>query len=239
MLVLFDIDGTLLTGDGIGMRALTAAAQDLFGTGFTSDGISYAGRLDPLIIEELLGANGVPPTAQNRDQLTQAYYHSLTSALASNTITPLPGAAELVNHLAAVPAVTVGLLTGNLPESGRRKLIAAGFDLAQFRVCVWGDDSPHSPPHRNHLPAIAMQRFAQLHSREIDPSSIIVIGDTPGDIECAHQVGGRCLGVSTGRFGTRQLRDAGADLVVETLQSTADLANWILSPTPAQATMER
>ncbi len=237
--MLLDIDGTLLRGDGVGMRALTRAGGDLFGDGFSGEGVSYAGRLDPLIVGDLLDTNGVAQTAENRKALREAYAAGLGESLGETGMAALPGALELAQALRDTDGVTVGLLTGNFPETGEMKLRSAGFAMGWFEVRVWGDASEKETPHRNDLPAIARAAYAGLRGREIGGSDVVVIGDTPGDVECARFGGHRSVGVTTGRFGADALEAAGADLVVDGLVDTAGLTGWVMGRTGALGGMER
>jgi phosphoglycolate phosphatase-like HAD superfamily hydrolase len=62
-----------------------------------------------------------------------------------------------------------------------------------------------------------MQRYQQLYDQTLDGRDVLVIGDTPRDIQCAHAHGCRCLAVATGPFSTDELRDAGADFLLDDL----------------------
>ena len=228
VLVLFDIDGTLLTGDGAGFRAMEEAGTALFGDGFSSDGVTYAGRLDPLIVSDLFELNGLGATPDRVDGFRRAYADALRRQLAVTPVRRLPGALELVEALAATDAA-VGVLTGNYEETGVMKLGSAGFDLTVFDVMVWGDDSPHDPPHRDHLPEVALRRFGGASRGGMRELPVVIIGDTPGDAGCAQAGGHACLGVTTGRFDEAALREAGASRVVPGLAETAELAAWVLS----------
>lgn len=225
MLILFDIDMTLLKTSGAGRRAMQRAGSAMYDKPFTIEGLDFSGRLDPLILAELLALNGIDPTPQSVSDMKRAYIEAFT-ADAENTIDALPGATALVRTVAAEPGVTPGVLTGNFAETGTHKLRAAGFDPAEFRVCVWGDESPHDPPRRDHLPSIAFDRYRALHGG--DPSETVILGDTPHDVQCALANGCRVLGVATGRSDAEELEQAGAHRVVESLAATRDVAAWIL-----------
>ncbi|MEM1329523.1 MAG: HAD hydrolase-like protein [Planctomycetota bacterium] len=226
MLILFDIDQTLLSVRGAGMRALGTAGSFLFGGRFETGTVDYAGRLDPLIVADLLRANGLEPTADRVRSLRAAYAEAFAQELdrLSREPTPLalPGATELVAALQREPGRTLGVLTGNYEETGTAKLLAAGFDMSSFSILVWGDQSPHEPPHRDHLPGVAMERWD-----ESDPSRAVIIGDTPHDVRCARTNGMRCIAVTTGHSDAASLHDAGADLVLESLEDTEGVIAWM------------
>lgn len=228
MLVLLDIDGTLLTGDGVGMRALAAGGRDAFGRELRAEGVTYSGRLDPLIVTDLLRLNGIEESEANRAALRGAYTARLELDLQERPVRALGGAMGFVEALIAAEGVTVGLLTGNFRETGEMKLRSAGFSLEAFAVRVWGDESPEDPPHRDHLPAVAVERYAALRGESIGGERVVVVGDTPGDVGCARAGGHRSIAVTTGRFDAGALAESGADLVVDGLGASDELAAWIV-----------
>lgn len=209
------------------MRALAAAAQDALGRSLDAEGVAYAGRLDPLIVSDLFRVNGVEDTVENRAALRSAYVERLKSELESRPVTALEGTHAYINALRSAGA-TVGVLTGNFPESGELKLRSAGFSMDSFEVRVWGDESASDPPHRNDLPIVARERYEELRNERIDGGRVVVVGDTPGDVECARVNGHRCLAVTTGRFDEPALLRAGADLVSAGLGDTSELVAWTL-----------
>ncbi|MBX3357191.1 MAG: haloacid dehalogenase-like hydrolase [Phycisphaeraceae bacterium] len=234
MLILFDIDATLISTSGAGIRAMEDAARSVFHPDFAADGIDYAGRLDPLIIGDFFNVAKQSRSAVAVAEFRAAYGRNLATRLVEPGVIarPLPGVPELLRALQASSEVTLGLLTGNFPETGTLKLKHCGIDPEGFRIRVWGDESPHDPPSREHLPAVALERYHAIHARRVDPSQVTVIGDTPHDVRCARVNGCRSLAVATGRFGTAELRSVGADLVVEDLSSTQRILEWLLSVSP-------
>ncbi|MEM9374246.1 MAG: haloacid dehalogenase-like hydrolase, partial [Planctomycetota bacterium] len=225
MLILFDIDLTLVDTRGSGMRCLEDAGRALFGPGFSAEGIEYGGRLDPLIIHDLLINAGVDPSTQHAAALRAGYTEQMQAAYESGRAgsEALPGALELVASLAGRDGVTLGLLTGNFEATGTLKLRAAGFEMDPFEVRVWGDHSPHDPPHRSHLPPVGIERFAAMKGRDPDPQQVVVIGDTVHDVSCALDNGCRSLAVATGHHTADQLAGAGAHRVVGDLARTGDI----------------
>lgn len=220
MLILFDIDATLIRTEGAGIKAMVDAGSELFGPGFTAEGVAFAGRLDPLILADLLMTNRQTPNPGNIQSMRRAYRKHLEVRLKSGVGRALPGVAPLLDRLQSEAAATLGLLTGNFAETGSAKLAACGIQVSRFAIQVWGDDSPHDPPAREHLPAVGMQRYRQLHRRDIAPQCVVIIGDTPHDISCAKAHGCRSLGVGTGQFRAEQLLASGADHAVDDLSNT-------------------
>ncbi len=234
--MLFDIDATLIKTGGAGMLALADAGRLLFGPGFSVEGVAFAGRLDPLIIGDLLVRNGIEPTPEHRAAMRQGYREALEARFAAESGSwTLPGVHELLGALAGLAdrgsggdgaRPTLGLLTGNFPETGTLKLKLAGIDPQRFDVCVWGDDSPHDPPAREHLPGVAMERASAAWGRPARGEEVVVIGDTPHDISCARAHGCRVLAVATGQFSAPDL--AHADRTVEDLSETEEVLRWLM-----------
>ncbi len=226
-LYLFDIDATLLVTAGAGIRAMELAGRDLFRSDFSVDGIDFAGRLDPLLLDEMLLRNSVAEAGAH-DRLRHRYAERLPAVLAaSDQARALPGVHDLLSALTGVTGAVVGLLTGNFRETGHIKLRHCGIDPTQFSPAVWGDESPHRPPSRDHLPAVAMTRHASQNGGAIHPSRVVIIGDTPHDARCAKTNGCRCLGVATGKYGRDDLMGAGADAVVADLSDTGRIVRLL------------
>jgi phosphoglycolate phosphatase-like HAD superfamily hydrolase len=228
MLVLFDIDATLITTKGAGIRAMVDAGQRLHGPGFGAGGVEFAGRLDPLILADLLRANGVDPAPAAIAAMRRGYAAALAARLGDGEVSrPLPGVPALIARLASMPGrVTTGLLTGNFAETGSMKLQAAGLDPEGFVIRVWGDDSPHDPPARDHLPGVALERVGAVWGRPALGGEAVVIGDTPHDIACARAHGCRVLAVATGKFGRDEL--AHADETVDDLGDVERIVRWLM-----------
>lgn len=234
MVLFFDIDGTLLSTTGCGVAAMQQAARRRFGDHFSFDGIPVAGRLDPLIIADALARNGIADTPDHHAALRAEYGGLLAAMLErSDEAAALPGVHDLLAALAA-PArqgrVTLALLTGNFEEAGLLKLRRCGIDPGLFSFGVYGDHAPTSPPAREDLVPVGMDR-ARRHGRPaLGPGEFIVIGDTPHDVRCAVVHGGRSLAVATGRSTVEELHQAGADLAVPDLRETQRLVDWMLGP---------
>ena len=225
MLILFDIDGTLLLTQRAGTRSMCAAAREMFGDAFTFDGVDIAGRIDPLIWADVARANGIDEPEAHHDRFRATYVEHLARWLAAdNTVLLLPGVVELLEALRGVEAVTLGLLTGNYPETGLLKIEAAGLDAAIFPVTAWGCDGRS----RRDLPAVAMARHRDLTGVEVRPEGVVIIGDTPHDVDCARAHGCRALAVATGPYSRETLRDAGPDLLVDDLSGTGAIVDWIM-----------
>lgn len=235
MLILFDIDMTLLETDHIGITLLENAGRELFHERFTAEGINFGGCLDPVIIAQMLINNRVDNTPDNITALRRHYHAGLHRTASERPIArALEGAHELVNATRTHDAIdAIGVLTGNYPETGSIKLSSAGFDTAHFEINAWGDASPHAQPLRSHLPPVAIENFRTMKLRDIDAEQVVIIGDTVHDVTCALDNDCRVLAVATGHATRKELEDAGAHLVVDDLSRTQELLDWIMT-TPAR-----
>lgn len=222
-LVLFDIDGTILSSEGAAPRAFRAALEAVFGTSGPARGYSFAGRTDPQIARDLLTLAGIP--GEEIDEGLPAVWEGYTRRLASELTTVrtsvFPGVRALLDRLHASPDVAVlGLLTGNLLEGARLKLESAAIDVSRFRVGAYGSD--HAD--RSALPAIAIERAEEVVGHRFAGKSVVIVGDTPFDIACGEHLGVRTVAVATGTFSAGDLRACGPDHLFDDL-SDAD-AVW-------------
>lgn len=236
MLILFDIDATLLVTGGVGIHAMEEAGVSLFGPGCTAEGVAVAGRLDPLIMRDMLAKVGKTASRENLAAFRAAYearmrHHFAQTGPGRVRARALPGVHELLDAVDGLHDVTMGLLTGNFASTGSLKLRSVDIDPEWFPVCAWGDDSPHAfpdgEPKRADLPPVATRRYRERHDRE--PSRVLIIGDTPHDVECAKAHGHACLGVGTGQYTAGALRESGADHAVDDLSDTRSVIAWIES----------
>lgn len=224
MLILFDIDGTMLRTERAGVASMLAAGQELFGAHFSFEGIEVAGRLDALIWADLCARNAVEPSEGNHVRFRTRYGQHLAERLTKDpTARALPGVQPLLTELGRRDGFTLGLLTGNYPETGRLKIAAAGIDPDQFTIAAWGIDGAS----RRELPPVAMRRHREQLGRDIAAERVLIIGDTPHDVDCARHNGCKVIGVATGAFSVETLAEAGADLALSDLSDTARVVQWI------------
>ncbi len=236
MLILFDIDGTLLRTQRMGVLAVGDAGRELFGAEFREDLVDYAGGLDPVLFRKVLTAHDLPCETAHIDQLRAAYGRHLQRRLATPGKThALPGVAELIDALRPHQHITLGLLTGNFPETGAAKIAAAGLNIEHFHVRVWGCDSPHEAALREHLPPVAVERYRDLRGADLDFAHITIIGDTIHDVRCAKAHGCRALAVATGGHDRALLEASGADLVADDLSDTEVILEWLINAAPVGA----
>ena len=225
LLVLFDIDGTLLHAKGAGVGGFVKAGQRVFGADFSLDGIPVGGQLDPLILHRALERIGMDPHEVNLQAFRNHYRECLAGLFDSGerTSDALPGVHDLLNALGDCSQVDIGLLTGNLAETAELKLSAAGISMDHFLVAAWGDEGET----RSHLPPVALERWMNHHGIEREFEHSIIIGDTIHDVHCGKANGCRVLAVCTGGVDRSDLEQAGADLVVDDLSNVTMLVDWI------------
>lgn len=224
-LVLFDIDGTILRSDGAGRRAMVAALREVFG-GPGPDDHRYDGKTDPQIVREVMRIEGHHDAHidERMDALMTLYLARLDRELEYADTFVYPGVRELLDALEARDDTILGLLTGNLREGAYAKLRAAGIDPARFRVGAFGSDHEHRPE----LPALAQRRARTELGIDLEGSHLVVIGDTPADIECGRTLGVRAIGVATGSYSVDELQKYEPHAVFETLEDTDRVVSAIV-----------
>jgi phosphoglycolate phosphatase-like HAD superfamily hydrolase len=217
-LILFDIDGTLLLSGRAGMRAMTRAFQQTFGIGDVFAGESFGGRTDSYLVAKALTRAGLPDTEEYHHRFRDAYLPLLAEEIqqpGTGHKGLMPGARELLEALHDYEHLHLALLTGNYREAAEIKL--QHFELWDF--FEWGAFSDDHAD-RNQLVPIARAR-AETYDIPVEAiERVIVIGDTPHDVECARVAGATCIAVATGGYTVEQLREAGANEVLADLSDT-------------------
>lgn len=220
-LLLFDIDGTLLTTAGAGMRAMNRAGQAIFGERFTFQGINAAGHLDTLMFHEAAKNFGLASPQDHQQRFRERYLTELQQELQAcrDRVSAIPGVRATLERLHQRSRqqgdLRLGLVSGNYTQAVPIKLRAAGIDPAMFQVSGFADDGPD----RSALVAVAIQRAN--HQKAQAPA--IIIGDTPRDVACAKANGCLAVGVATGPYSQDELRACGADRVLADLSDPSPL----------------
>lgn len=224
-LLLFDIDGTLLDTAGAGASALLDAAEAVLEVSREAlPPLDLAGSTDSVVVRKLFADAGRPADASQMERFITTYLACLQSRLyaASFTGRLLPGVEQLLAMLPADPRFVVGLLTGNVRAGALLKLERFGIQKP-FIDGGFGDDAGL----RHEIGAVAVQRLASMTGLTFDPTTTIVIGDTPKDIACAQALGARCLAVATGKFSVQDLEPLGAAMVLPDLADTAAVLRFL------------
>lgn len=217
-LVLFDIDGTLVLTGGAGLRAMNRAISELFGHANGLDGIPVAGRTDWAILADAVQRVGRALDGDLLWTLQQHYVSYLEEEIhhaGHGRKGVLPGVREILDHLESRGEVGLGLLTGNFEAGARVKL--GYFDLWRyFRFGAFGGDAAD----RNALVPFAIERALACGLPRTPDGDVLVVGDTPHDVKCAHAAGAVAVGVATGPSSLEELRAAGAEHVFADLSET-------------------
>jgi phosphoglycolate phosphatase-like HAD superfamily hydrolase len=211
-LVLWDIDLTLIDARGLGHEWYRTAFRAVSGLELVHTP-TFPGRTERAITLELLAAHGLEAT----DELVARMHAELIDvATRERDLLPsrgraLPGALAALEGLAAREDVVQSLVTGNLVEIARFKLAAFGLDEhLDFEIGGYGSVSEHRPE----LVLEAVRLATAKHNREF---RVVVIGDTPHDVDAALRHGAVAIGVATGRSSAAELRAAGAHFVLDDL----------------------
>jgi phosphoglycolate phosphatase-like HAD superfamily hydrolase len=220
-LILFDIDGTILSTNGAATRGFHRALLEVYGTAGPIATHPFDGKTDPQIARELLSAAGLDDATieEGFERLWRAYLREFAVELAhpEHQTTLLPGVSAVLDALEPHRATSVlGLLTGNVHRGAVLKLGSVGL-ADRFTMGAYGSDHER----RDHLPAIAVERARELTGRGFAGKEIVIIGDTPYDITCGQSLGVRAIGVATGSYSAEELWAAGADVVLPDLSDTA------------------
>ena len=212
-LLLFDIDGTILKTH-IGRQTIDQTLSRLCGHPISSEQVSFSGKTDPQIIQEILLRNGLsaPEAAALVPEVLDGYVEAARRAIATHHIEVLPGVRDLIDHLAAQDTVQLALLTGNLEETAYLKLEAVGL-AAYFPFGAFGSD--HAD--RAELPPIAVQRAYTHTGRSYTGKDVVIIGDSENDVRCGRGLGVFAVAVATGHVSRAALAAQHPDLLLDDL----------------------
>ena len=216
-LLLWDIDGTLLSTGYQGRDLMHSVGRRLFGTSFSLDGKQLGGQVDLALFHHAMNAGGYEPTDTHWRSFREAFVEALRAALheTRDALRVMPGVVELINVFDQRDDVVNGMVTGNFREAALAKLEAARIDHAIFRPTAFGCES-HD---RNELVRLAIQRGGHGFKGH----DVIVIGDTARDVACAKANGAFAFAVATGHQSREQLLEAGADVAVEHLGDSSSI----------------
>lgn len=210
-LILFDIDGTLCLTGRAGWRAMNRACQDVLDAEDPMAAVEFAGRTDWSILRDVMAKYGRTLDAAMLADLRDRYVRYLEAEIeqpGTGVKDVMPGIRPLLDALQRRDDVALALLTGNFVEGARIKL--EYFDLWKYFPCgAFGGDAAS----RNDLVPVALTRARACGIVNGQPSQVLVVGDTPNDIECALVVGATPVAVATGGYSVDDLRAAGAEIV--------------------------
>jgi phosphoglycolate phosphatase-like HAD superfamily hydrolase len=221
-LVLFDIDETLIDSGRAGTRSLNIAFEELFSIEDAFKDIRMAGMTDIQIMKEALRIHGFSNDNGEVDALKRKYLENLSQEINNPWREMKPGVQEVLDSLAST-STPLGLLTGNLEAGARIKLTPFGLGK-YFTEGAFGSDHED----RNRLLPIAIEKFSRIGINAV-PEKSVVIGDTPRDVTCAKIHGAHAIGVATGPYSVDDLKEAGADLVLEDMSDKEACLEYINS----------
>lgn len=212
--ILFDIDGTLLVTGGAGADSWRKAFEELYDIPADIGQFTDAGMTDPEVgrktFEAVLHRK---PERKEFTRLLERRLHYLHQTVAdSSEYHVLAGVEELLPRLIEEGHL-LGLVTGNVEAAAHVKLHRAALNRF-FSFGGYGSDSTD----RGELTRVALKRASLVYGEDLAPEQAITVGDTPHDVEGAHAAGLACLGVGSHHFTAQQLRDAGADYAVSSLE---------------------
>lgn len=247
LLVLWDIDFTLIDAGGVGTRLYRMVFRDMFGTELPS-AADMAGRTDRAIVLDTLARAGIPDPRQHLDQFLArlAALAPTGRELAERHSRALPGAAAALDALAAFapgPRSTSGdgagdqtvsvvqsVLTGNVRPMAEMKLGALGLaGHLDLEAGAYGE----SHEIRAELVHLARDNAARRYGTDFSGTATVLVGDTPLDVAAALETGARAVAVATGGTTAARLAESGAHAVLPDLTDTpAVLAAILTTPYP-------
>jgi phosphoglycolate phosphatase-like HAD superfamily hydrolase len=225
-LILFDIDGTLLLSGRAGLRAMTRAFASTFGITDAFAGQHFGGRTDSFLVSKALQEAGLPDTPEQHERFKANYIPLLAEEIehpGTGHKGLMPGARELLEALHQYHDLHLALLTGNYRDAAEIKL--THFEIWDY--FEWGAFSDDAAD-RNLLVPIACQRAETYDIPAEAIQRVIVIGDTPHDIDCARAAGAKSIAVATGGYTVDQLRAFGADAVLPDLSETQTVIDLLV-----------
>jgi len=212
-LILFDIDGTLVHTGGVGRQAFAQTLAAEFDAKDGVDRVSFAGRTDMSLVRELFGIYHIATTRENFKRFFESYVVWLEHLMNKNGGNPCQGVKEFIQELQALPnPPLLGLLTGNIYLGAQIKLRHHGL-WDTFKTGAFADDHED----RNHIAVAAFERARRALDPNLKPEEIIVVGDTPFDIQCGKFIGAKVLAVATGGATLEELKPHSPDWLVENL----------------------
>ncbi len=228
--VLFDIDGTLLTTGGAARDVLARALSEASGRPIDPSGYSFSGKTDPQIARDNLAHHGVEGEALRTGipeaiRLYVRYFEAERQRMRNARL--LPGARALLERLVGRRDARTALLTGNVEAGARLKLdhfeLTGFFD---FTLSCFGSDDID----RYRLPALALDRARRALGAEVAGEDLVLVGDSEHDVLCGRSIGARSVAVGTGWTPPALLKSLRPDAFLDDLSDTGRAIEAILPP---------
>jgi phosphoglycolate phosphatase-like HAD superfamily hydrolase len=223
-LVLFDIDGTLITDGGAAREAYAYALQAVYGYRTELRRYDFSGRTDPQITHMVLGDAGL--SAADIDAAMPQLWEHYLAALERNApgrVRELPGVRPLLETLAADDGVILGLLTGNIERGARVKLGNAALNDF-FPFGAFGSDSPR----REELPPIAVERASQMAGHHFRGRDVVIIGDSIFDIRCGVPHSATTIAIASGKTTAETLLAENPDYFFSSAEPLDEILDAIM-----------
>ncbi len=223
--ILFDLDGTLLSTGGAGIRALDRAFFELHGLEKSLDRIDPAGKTDPAIIREIFRLKlGRPCAADEMEAVQQRYLQHLpVECRTADDYKIMEGIPKILEHIQSLD-LAVGLGTGNIESGARKKLDRSGLNK-YFPFGGFGSDSEDRPE----LLKIGHAKACVHSGRDIPKEDVFIIGDTHLDISAARKAGFKVIAVATGNFTVDFLKSHNPDHVLPNFENLEEFVGIILN----------
>jgi phosphoglycolate phosphatase len=212
--ILFDIDGTLINTGGAGAASWRLAFDELYGIPADIGKFTDVGMTDPAVGRKTFEA--VLKREPKRKEFTRLmerrnfYLHQTVQE--SKGYEVLPGVNKLLPKLID-EGYMLGIVTGNVEAAAHVKLHRANLNRF-FSFGGYGSDSDD----RGEVTRIALERASQVYGEKVERNQAFSVGDTPLDVTGAHAAGIECVGVGSHHYTADQLREAGADYAITSLE---------------------
>ena len=224
-LVLFDIDGTLLSDGGASRQAFADALRGVYGFEGDLSRYDFSGRTDPQIAHMVLADAGFTREEIEApiSRLWDRYLAGLGRNATPERVRVLPGIRDLVAELHEHDDVVLALLTGNIEPGARLKLGGAQLN-GYFPFGAFGSDSPD----RTQLPPIAVERATEQHDLRFSGSDVVIIGDSIYDVRCGVPWGATTIAVASGKTPADLLRAENPTHFFDSVEALGDVMDAIL-----------
>lgn len=222
ILLLWDIDGTILSAKGAGPKAFELASKEHIGEAIPLSSIDWPGATDYAIAYALLKKVGREVTRESAQSLINCYLDNLPPLLEATQAKANPGVLELLETFHQTPRVHQALLTGNVRRGSDIKLNY----LRVNHYFQFGAFADHSD-YRNDLSRHALELAREHIHENLSAEQVYIIGDTPKDIECGKFIGAHTVAVATGHHTVEELRVHEPTVVFESFANPQDLFEFL------------
>jgi phosphoglycolate phosphatase-like HAD superfamily hydrolase len=224
-LVLFDIDGTLISDGGAARESFAIALDATYGYRGDLRRYDFSGRTDPQIARMVL--RDAACTDEDIDAAMPALWQRYLAELARNAdgrVRELPGVRALLDALRERADVVLALLTGNIEQGARLKLQGPGLN-GYFPFGAFGSDSER----REELPPVAVDRAADAVGHRFAGRDVVIIGDSIYDVRCGVPHAARTIAIASGKTSPEKLQAENPDHFFQSAEATNDLLSAILA----------